>query len=67
MKFDPTAAPTESKMVRYFEEGLKPSIKAERDPDASHQDDYEKLVIKTMRIEAKVGLQPSFHMQKTDI
>ena len=31
MEFDPAAAPTESTMVRYFEEGLKPSIKAEMD------------------------------------
>ena len=31
IEFDPLAAPTESTMVRYFEEGLKPSIKAEMD------------------------------------
>ena len=32
-KYDPVAAPTEVTMVRYFEEGLKPSIKAEMDQD----------------------------------
>ena len=31
MEFDPATAPTESIMVRYFEKGLKPSIKAEMD------------------------------------
>ena len=31
IEFDPIAAPTEFTMVRYFEEGLKPSIKAKID------------------------------------
>ena len=46
MEFDPAAAPMESTMVRYFEEGLKPSIKAEIDQNATHLDDYEELVVK---------------------
>ena len=33
MEFDPAAAPTEVTMVRYFEEDLKPSIKAEMNQD----------------------------------
>ena len=56
MEFDPAAAPTESTMVRYFEEGLKPSIKAEMDQDATHLDNYEELVAKAVRVEAKAGL-----------
>ena len=40
-------------MVRYFEKGLKPYIKAEIDQDASHINDYEKLVAKMMRAEYK--------------
>ena len=35
------ATSTESKMVRYFEEGLKPFIKAEIDQDAIYLDNYE--------------------------
>ena len=31
IEFDPVAAPMESTMIRYFEEGLKPSIKVEMD------------------------------------
>ena len=31
IKFDLVAATTESTIVRYFDEGLKPSIKAEMD------------------------------------
>ena len=53
-------------MVRYFEEGLKPSIKAEMDQDASHLDDYEELVAKAVRAKAKAGLRPSSYVQETD-
>ena len=56
MEFDPVAAPTESTIVKYFEEGLKSSIKAEMDQDAIHLDDYEELVAKAVRAEAKAGL-----------
>ena len=54
-------------MVRYFEKGLKPFIKAEMDQDATHLDDYEELVVKVVRAEAKTGLRPSFYVQETDI
>ena len=54
-------------MVRYFEENLKPSIKAKMDQDATHLDDYEELVAKAVRAEAKTGLQPSSHMQEADL
>ena len=56
IEFDSTAAPTESIMVKYFEEGLKSSIKAEIDQDATHLDDYKELVVKAVRAEAKTGL-----------
>ena len=49
-------------MVRYFEEDLKPSIKAEMDQDATHLDDYEELVAKVVRTEAKAGLRPSSYV-----
>ena len=67
MEFDPAAASTESTMVRYFEKGLKPFIKAEIDQDATHLDDYEELVAKAVRAEAKAGLQPSSYVQETNI
>ena len=67
IEFDLATAPTESTMVRYFEEGLKPSIKAEIDQDATHLDDYEELVAKAVKAEAKVGLRPSSYVRETDI
>ena len=53
-------------MVRYFEEGLKPSIKAKIDQDTSYLDKYEELVAKAVNAEAKAGLQPSSYVQETD-
>ena len=67
MEFDPAAASTESTMVRYFEEGLKPSIKAEMDQDATHLDDYEELVAKAVRAEAKAGLRSSSYVREADL
>ena len=54
-------------MVRYFEEGLKPSIKAEMDQDESQLIDYEELVAKAVRTEAKAGLRPSSYVRETDL
>ena len=54
-------------MVWYFEKDLKPSIKAEVDQDAIHLEDYEELIRKAVRNEAKAGLWPSSHMQDIDI
>ena len=65
MGFDPTVVSIESTIVRYFEESLKPSIKAEMDQDATHLNNYKKLVAKAVGAKAKAGLQPSFYMQKT--
>ena len=67
MQVDSAAAPTESTIIRYFEEGLKPSIKAKMDQDATHLDDYEELVAKAVTTKTKAGLQPSFYLQETDI
>ena len=54
-------------MVRYFEEGLKLSIKAEIDQDNSQLIDYEGLVAKAVRAEAKAGLRLSFYVRETDL
>ena len=53
---DPIAVQTESTMVKYFEEGLNPSIKAEIDQNATHLDNYEELVVKAIKTEAKASL-----------
>ena len=67
MEFDPAAGPTKSRMIRYFEEGLKPSIKAEINQDATHLADYEELVAKAVKAKTKAGLRLSSYIQETDI
>ena len=54
-------------MVRYFEKGLKLSIKAKIDQNATHLDNYEELVAKAVRVEVKAGLRPSFYVQEIDL
>ena len=54
-------------MVKYFEEDLKPSIKAKMDQKNSQLIDYEELVAKAVRAKAKAGLRPSFYMRETDL
>ena len=54
-------------MVRYFEKGLKPSIKAKMDQNVIHLDNYKELVAKAVRVEAKTSLQPSSYIRETDI
>ena len=66
IEFNPVAASTESTIVRYFEEGLKPSIKAEKNQDSSHLDDYEGLVVKAIRVKAKADLRPSSYAQENN-
>ena len=62
MEYDPAAAPTKSIMVKYFEESLKLSIKAEIDQNAIHLDNYKKLVVKAVRAKAKADQQLSFYI-----
>ena len=40
MEFFSATAPTESTMIRYFEEGLKSSIKTKINQDAPYLDNY---------------------------
>ena len=54
-------------MVRYFEEGLKPSMKAEIDQDGSQLIYYKGLVAKVVRAKAKAGLRPNFYVQETNL
>ena len=67
IKFDPATAPTESTIVRYFQEELKPSIKAKIDQDTTHLDNYEELVAKAVGAKVKVGLRPSSYMQEANL
>ena len=53
-------------MVRYFEEDLKPSIKAKIDQDTSHLNNYKEVVAKAVKAKAQTGLRPSSYIWETD-
>ena len=66
MEFDPAATPMESIIIRYFEKGLKPSIKAEIDWETTHLDNYKELVAKASKAETKTDLLPSSYIREID-
>lgn len=66
LKFDIAAALTELTIVRYFEENLKPSIKAKVDQDADHLDSFKDLVTKAVITKPMAGLHPGLYVRKTD-
>lgn len=67
IKFNPaTALFIEFTMIKYFEKGLKPSVKAEIDQNTTQLDNYKVLVAKAVKIEAKANLRPSSYIQKTN-
>lgn len=49
-------------MITYFEESLKPFIKAEINQETIQTDNYKELVAKTVKIETKTSLQSSFYI-----
>lgn len=61
IKFNLTAIPTESTMIRYFKKDLKLSIKAKIDQGATQLNDFKELIAKTIKAKAKADLWPSFY------
>ena len=65
-EFDSIGAPTETTIIQYFREGLKPPIKAKIDPCDRELDSFEELVEKAIEVEAKAALRPGFYARETD-
>ena len=66
IEFDADGAPEESTLIRYFRDGLKPSIKAQMEQRGREKDSWEELVEKTIDAEAKASLQPSSFVRDMD-
>lgn len=62
IKFDLAVISTEFTIVKYFQKGLKSSIKAKMNQDATHLNNYEELVAKTVKAKAKASLQLSSYI-----
>ena len=55
IEFDPECAPEEDTMIRYFQEGFRPSVKVEMKQRGRKLNNFEELVEKTVDAEAKAA------------
>lgn len=66
LEFDADGAPEESDLIRFFQEGFKPSIKAQMEQRGRELDSWEELVEKVAKAESKAGLQPTPFIREMD-
>ena len=66
IEFDADGAPEDSALIRYFREGLKPSVKAQMEQRGREKDSWEELVEKAIDAEAKASLQPPSFLREMD-
>ncbi len=65
-EFNPSDAPNKTTLIRYFREGLRPSIWAQLDHRGRDLDGWEEVVEKAGDAEAKANLQPPFYVRDID-
>ncbi len=65
-EFDPTGTPNKTTLIRYFQEGLHPSIWAQLDHRGRDLDGWEEVVEKAGDAEAKTNLQSPFYVRDID-
>ncbi len=65
-EFVPTGAPNKTTLIRYFREGLRPSIRAQLDHWGRDPHGWEEVVEKVDDAEAKANLQPPFYVRDID-
>ena len=66
LEYDPVGAPTEPTMLRYFREGLKPSILAELEHRDLELESFNQMVKKAVDAEAKSALRPCSSTKEMD-
>ena len=66
LEFDADGAPGEPTMIRYFREGLKPSIQAEMEQRGRELDNFKDTIQKTVDAETKAALRPRSAARETD-
>ena len=66
LEFDANGTPREPTMIRYFREGLKPSIQAEMQQHGRELDSFEDTIQKTVNVKAKAALRPCSTARETD-
>lgn len=65
-EFDPSAVPNEETLIRYFRDGLRPSIRAQLDERGRHLDNWEEAIEKAVDPEAKAARQPTSRTKEID-
>ena len=65
-EFDSAATPNDEIMIRYFWEGLRPSIRAQLDARGRELDSWEEAIEKAIDAEAKASLQPPSILREMD-
>ena len=65
-EFDPIAAPDEEVLIRYFRDGLRPSIQAQMDNRNRELDSWDEVLEKAIEAEAKASLQPASSVREMD-
>ena len=66
LEYDPVGAPTKPTMLRYFREGLKPSILAELEHQDLELESFDQMVKKAIDAEAKLALRPRSSTKEMD-
>ena len=66
IEFDSEWAPEEGTMIRYFREGLRPSVRVEMEQRGRELDSFEELVEKAVDAEAKAAFWPRSYARETD-
>lgn len=66
IEIDADGAPEESDLIRFFQEGLKPSVKVQMEQRGRELDSWDELVEKAIDAEAKAGLQSPSILRETD-
>lgn len=65
-EFDDAGAPEEFYLIRFFREGLRPSIRAQMEQRGQELDSWAEIVEKAVDAEAKAGLQPASFIKEID-
>ena len=66
LEYDPVGAPTKPTMLRYFREGLKPSVLAELEYRDLELESFNQMVKKAVDAKAKSALQPRSSTKEID-
>ena len=66
LEFDDAGAPGESYLIRFFREGLRPSIRAQMEQRGRELDSWTEIVEKAVDAEAQASLQPTSYIKEMD-